>query len=1039
MIILLAVIAGLINGLTVKYLNSITATTNLCPGSTGLVFVGGWVKKTGSKDVRMYSMAAPSTNYPIMFLDMTTSPSYGTDCIGNSWVFLMKSYTAATGTCNKLHFYVNLQGYSLKTTCSGSVYEFESYFGTSLVNPTSFLAGSLKTDLSYYNAMWISGPNLNSAQASDTIRFALELSLGLESKFFSLQPSIFSNAMSEYLPANPFLQDSLGSNTSLVKTSNIAAKWSKGIYLNTISIGYSRNSTSLKPFAKPIGHAFTFLMVADVTVVSGGTTRLITKFTSNDIDSEKSFSHTLLLTSDGTTISVSQSFNVDTIVSDTFGAAKTVAVGTSGDTKEYIIMITLMNCTTSSSSAMITARALVFTTGISATVYDSYSTTALRFSNGSFNFDVRLGTSSTKALIKDILIGDGSMAAFPYLTSTAGLITLGLATATDANGLTLAQPFRCASGKRLNLATTTCDDCPTNCTTCEGDHGIGYCTSCISGKYLNLKDGSCLDSCAEGNGIYKSDTEPKYCSPCLIPYCKTCSAIDSCSEYLSSTKLNLIDYQINYPEKQIILRFDKALNFTRPSEKVTVTYNDDKFTSDNAAGVRASMISSIQYMIKGNDIKLKYTYNNEINCNKTIIKLLNTSTSILFYSGSSLVRLNISKELPQTNFLQPNVEAWAQMGEYGGYIFNTMLLISILILSQTIDAYFVTFSYVYLLRMMNVVYSAQMHALLDGFLGTAGWPFQNMFDYIIPDTTCTSVPLKVKESYFNCVSLKNLEILLLTLMYLIFCKAVIMLMRLCVKDQKEGRFFNFVRKADKRLAKHFFIRILSSNLLHLSLFSSFGLWNDISNGSDMDIYSVAINGFVAFMTLLMLSLFIASNVKTWKVMNKPTEEFDKHIKHSLFLVMIGVEFKVKRQCFFIFSIKKIQLTIFGTVAYLLYYYPMPQVAVIAGLQLAYCILIVVVQPYVSMFKFISECLLQGSLLILLLGDLIIVPDFDLLTYSTFNVTGTIQGVILSLMVLLVAFLVLGELLLQGWKTFKEWRKNRKPSEKKIKTDVVNFY
>lgn len=1034
--LLLALLAGFAQCITVQYLTSLSSTTTLCAGTTGVVFVGGWVKKAGTKDVKMYPIAAPATNYPMMKLDMTTSPSYGSDCIGNSWVFLMKSYTAASGTCNKLHFYVNLQGYSMKTTCSGSFYEFESYFGTSSIDPTNFLTNGLKSDLFYYNPVWVIGTSLNSSLDSNTVQLALELSLGLESKLFSLQPSLYSQALSEYLAPNPFLQGSLNQNSSLISTTNERTRWSAGVVLNSTTIGYSRNSTSLSPFAKPIGSSFTFIIVADVLVTSGGTTTLESKFTSKDVDSASSFSHTLKLTSDGTTISVSQSFSVSSSASDTFGAAKTLPVGTKGGLNEYTIMITLMNCTTSSSTAMITARALVYTSGISATVYDAYSTSAWKFSNGSFNFNVLMGQANTGALIKDVRIGDGSIAAYPYLTSTVGLITLGLAATADGSALSLAEQFRCAAGTRLNLTTKACDNCPTNCATCEGDFSSSFCTSCSSGKFLNLKAGVCLDTCAGGEGIYKTDAAPLYCTPCLIPHCKTCKAVDTCSEYFSTTSLNLVDFQILYPEKQIILRFDKTLNFSMPGEKFTVDYVDDKFTSDNPADVRATMTRSIKWVLFGKDLRLTYKYEKEINCNKTKIRLSNGTSNLLFYTGGSRASLKIDKLLSHTNFLGPSVSSWNEVGKYGGYIFNSMLIISILLLSQTIDAYFVTFSYVYMLRMINTVYPAQMHALLEGFLGTAGWPFQNFLDYVIPDTTCT-VPLKVKESYLNCISLKNLEILVLVLMYLIFIKAVIMFFRLCLKNQKDGKFLNFIRTADRKLAKHYFIRILSSNLLHFSLFSSIGLWNDVSNGSSMDIHSITINSAIALVTVTMLSLFIASNFVTWKIMNKPSEEFEKSIKHPLFLVMIGVEFKVKKRCFFVFSIKKLQLFIFGAASYCLYIFPIAQISTITGLQLAYCVMIIWVQPYVSMFKFISECLLQGSLLILLFGSLIIIPDLDLLTFSTFNVTGTIQGIILSIVVIVVAFLVFFEICVACYSAFREWLKNRKPSEKKPKA-VVNF-
>ena len=165
-------------------------------------------------------------------------------------------------------------------------------------------------------------------------------------------------------------------------------------------------------------------------------------------------------------------------------------------------------------------------------------------------------------------------------------------------------------------------------------------------------------------------------------------------------------------------------------------------------------------------------------------------------------------------------------------------------------------------------------------------------------------------------------------------------------------------------------------------------------------------------------------------MKKDQKEFENAIKNPFFLSMIGVDYKDNKKAFFFYSIKRFKLMSLGVASYILYYYPIAQISVIAGIEGLYFGGLVLVRPFLSYFKMLVEALQDCVLFVLLFLVFLMLPDLDLMNFTVFNNTGIFITIVMFVALMLVGCTVIIKLCISIREIYQEWKKNRKPSEKK---------
>ena len=210
----------------------------------------------------------------------------------------------------------------------------------------------------------------------------------------------------------------------------------------------------------------------------------------------------------------------------------------------------------------------------------------------------------------------------------------------------------------------------------------------------------------------------------------------------------------------------------------------------------------------------------------------------------------------------------------------------------------------------------------------------------------------------------------------------------------------FIRKSDpkkiivktvlslnSRLSKGYFLRLFSSNFMFFALFSSVGVENDIMKGSAFQIHSAVLNGFLALVTLGLLGLVYAFNLKTWKILNSPPELFSQTSKNPFFLKDIATEYKLNKKSFFFFTYRPLKLVFLGALGYGLYYIPLAQIISVVAVESAYFLGIIMIRPYVNYFKLLTDFLFHLMLIVLIGLSLAMHPILGLVPYTGFSICG----------------------------------------------------
>lgn len=765
---------------------------------------------------------------------------------------------------------------------------------------------------------------------------------------------------------------------------------------------------------------------------------MLTNSLTDSSNGELKFTHTLTLTTDGTTTTVAQSFTVDDTTVDTFTG--TVTHPFNGGTNEYVILLSFALPDTASVAV---ARSAVqcTTSTLSGLLYHSYSSAKYKFTGKELYLNATFVSGSAAVLYKEVMFGGGHFLGYPWAGTTSFKVALGMYELFVGGGFTSFWGTRCATGSWYDPATSTCTTCPTNCAECEGRKDNVACIKCSTGKFLSVHTGTCVDTCNSGDGIFENQNEPKVCSKCYMPYCKKCEQINTCSEYLSSTELKKLEYQIVYPEKKIIIRFDQVLNFSNPSDFLTMEFQDTNFTSTTTNSTRQAILDSLRYNFLGKDLVIQFTYSGEINCNTTILKLKDSELPIRFYTNGQLSKYSVSFTVPNSNFLNPNVSAYSDLGKILNISLRIMLIITILILSPAIDSYFTILSYGYLFRLFNQVYPSSAHAFLDSFLEDLNWPLGNYIAYIIPSTRCASLPLKVKQSYFDCIGVRNLQTFLILLLYLLLVKCVVMGLRLITRNTKTGLFARVLKIADQRVSKAYLVKYFGSSLLFFALFSCLGVYNDAVNWSDgkLSIHAFVLNCLLALLTIGVLVWIGLITRKTYNVMHSSEEEQKTGIHHSLFLASLALEYKKESLSYSFYFGKHLKLFLLGAASYGLYSFGLIQVAILSGIELVYFVSFVVIRPYHSYLRLMIQFLVDLMVLVLMVLALVFHPDLDLLSHPNFELAGRAFTVILMLLFGYVTLMIILDLVVIIREWWKHYKANRKVAPPKIEEKVCSLH
>ena len=1020
-------------GFILRYVEQLANGASLCNDGSGVYFIGGWVNvKLTTKGIKFYTMTTPTENNAITYVDVSSSEPATDKCIkASSWAFIMKSYTPNGSGCNRLHFYINYEGLGNAETCPGTTYSFEDVFATGSSTPTTFTLASLKTDVRYYRAVYAYGSSLSSSTLQDTRGFALEMSLGIEGSYYSLRPSFFTTT---YYRSNttmsPYFLNSLEGNRGMISVLNSNDYWQGGVTLKSSSNKYIRNLISLVPYYRPHGLAFSILMTVQMSISSTDSTTMELVI---ETGSTSNFTYTLKLNPNSGSPTVVQSFNVDSTSTDTFASTTQSSL----TTYEYHIALNFYNA----SSTRTYVRAMVTGTSMGARLRESYSTSAFSFANKWINMTVGMATAGIGIKIVDIQVGEAAVnwAGWTVDSNTADM-KVGGYRSSDTSNFVSSNIIRCASGSYKNTSTLVCDACPTNCATCEGDTNVVFCTSCNSGKYYNVKEGTCLDSCDKTENYFKQDSSPLICSNCFVEFCKTCSALGTCSEYMSSTAIKLKEYNIDYPNKKITFRFDHILNFSNPSSYLTYEFIDSNYTSITTSTYRDALVSGITWTIKGYDLSVQFNTIDTINCSKTKLSLKSSQLPLLFYSSSSITSLSSSFEIPFSNFLNPSTSTWSTIGKYSNYVFKVFLILSILFISQSLDSYFIILSYVYFFRMMNIAYPADFNAFLDGFLENLNWPLGNYILYFIPGTKCGTLPMKVKQTYFDCVSLRNIQLFLFLTVYLTTVKLICMFLRCCVIKQKgkpKGCFTNAVKRADMKISKSYFIRFFSASIGFFSMYSCLGIMNDINNGSSMSIHSIVLNGVMGISTVFLLVLIFVMTKYSRKVIDLPQEEFLKKIYHPLFLKILDIDFKQEKKAYYFFFARHVKIFIFGVASYSLYYIPIAQISVMLGVEGLYFFWLILLRPYRNYLKLLIEFLIHLTIILIICLAFFTHPELQIVPYSIFKTFGTVMTILLFILLIMISLMILIEIIIATYAAYKIHKANRSKVEPKAVKPVID--
>ena len=1027
--ILLLLIQDTFSSFLIKYLVQLPDSTALCTTNSGVYFVGGWIRSTGTKDVKIYTLPTPSNNAGLVQFDLTSNPSYGTDCLGdNKWAYIMKAFTGGP-PCAQQKFFIT--GFSLaeKKTCGGSLYEFEEYFGTSSKNPNAFSTGGLKSDLRYHNAIYAYGSTLSSASSTDTLTFALELSFPLSSAAFSLSLPAYSTAFEQPSTYQQYTAASPTTTYPLTSTSvGATAYWDRGVVVSAGSGVSVKTALGRTVVAAGVGRSVGVIVVVQAGVAVGTSTVSSVTVTDNT-NSNIKFEHILTLTTDGTTTTVKQSFTVDDATADTFTGSVTHPFN--GGTNEYVIVLSFW-AADNATKALARSAVACTTSTLSGLLHNTYSSGKYNFSNDGVSVAVQLTSGTAGFVVRDAAVGSGFFLGYPWAPAGSYKVALGMAEPVAGGGFSTFWGIRCAVGSWYNPVTSACVSCPTGCAECEGRKDVAICIKCSTGKYLNVQKSTCLDTCTAASGVFMSDTEPKICSNCYIPYCKKCEKIHTCSEYFSATEMGRSEYQIVYPEKKISIRFDRVLNFSNPADYLTIEFSDKNFTSTTTNETQLKILNSIRYSFQGKDLVIKFTYPDHINCNTTILKLKSEANPIRFYSSGQFSMFSTQYTIPNSNFLNPTVSTYTDLGKILNISLRVMLIITILILSPAIDSYFTILSYGYLFRLFNQVYPSSAHAFLDAFLEDLNWPLGNYIAYVIPSTECSSLPLKVKQSYFDCIGVRNLQTFLILLVYLGFVKFIVMGLRLITRNSKEGLFFRVIKIADQRVSKVYLVKYFGSSLLFFSLFSCLGVYNDIVNwGNDkLDIHAFVLNCLLAVTTVGVLTWIGLMTRKTFKVMVGTEEEQKTGIHSSLFLQSLALEYKKEGLAYGFFFGKHLKLFLLGGASYGLYSFSLIQVAILSGIELIYFLSFVIIRPFYSYLRLMIQFLVDLLVLLLMILALVFHPDLDLLSYPNFEIAGRAFTVMLILLFGYVTLMIVLDLVVIIREWWKHYKANRKVSPPK---------
>lgn len=484
--------------------------------------------------------------------------------------------------------------------------------------------------------------------------------------------------------------------------------------------------------------------------------------------------------------------------------------------------------------------------------------------------------------------------------------------------------------------------------------------------------------------------------------------------------MKMVDFDINYSTKEVTVRFDKPVAITNLTSVFTFVCNDQYFNStDNTPTVVATAIrNSASFSSSGYDITLKFSTSEKVNCSRSVFQLVDKENRFTTNGVGAMFDADII--IDRTNFLDPDIAAWQTIGEYSNYVYRILLIISLLIISKVLDTYLIILSYIYMVKLNNVVFPPHFNALLTGFLKDLNWPLSDYTRYFTPDSNCVTLPLKLKSKLFDCQAMRNSQFFLLIITYLCLVKTILMLFRFCMRKGR-GKLAETVAFLDNRLNKDYFIRIISANIMFFTFFCTLGIYNDSVVGISLTYQTFITNLLIGLAAVGFLLLLFAMIRKTIATMFSTDEAKPEQFQHLLFLKMIGLEYNLDKFSYFFFLARHLKLFVIGVLTYPLYDFPYVQVCLLLVLEIVYIALLFLKKPYNSRLKMIEEYCIHLLIILIQLFMVLIVPVFNIVSYNTFQYLGKTMAVFQFMLICYVCILIFVETFLIIKNARKRWK------------------
>ena len=124
-------------------------------------------------------------------------------------------------------------------------------------------------------------------------------------------------------------------------------------------------------------------------------------------------------------------------------------------------------------------------------------------------------------------------------------------------------------------------------------------------------------------------------------------------------------------------------------------------------------------------------------------------------------------------------------------------------------------------------------------------------------------------------------------------------------------------------------------------------------------------------------------VFTFRAMKLPQEEFEKKVRHPLFLKLLGLDYKLEKKAFYFFFARHLKIFLFGVSSYALYYVPVAQISILFGLEAVYFAWLIFLRPYSNYLKLLIEFVIHLVIIVIIFLAFLIHPALQIVPFKVF--------------------------------------------------------